>query len=148
MGLIEKEEAASNNYKLAEETIDGEKIVKLTRDNVARVEAMIRYNSDYRDAGDENKGIIKNKKGEIKYIGSSTYWLKQLKEIIYSENKKTLEGFNFEEIIENLVISIDNENSTHLNSDNKKRKECCYKKDNKIRKKKINRISKKSRRKI
>lgn len=148
MGLIEKETAASNNYKLAEETIDGEKIVKLTRDNVARVEAMIRYNSDYRDAGDENKGRIINKKGDIKYIGSSTYWLKQLKEIINSENKKTLEGSCFEEIIENLVISIDNENSTHLNSDNKKRKKCCYKKNNKIRKKKINRISKKSRRKI
>lgn len=53
----------------------------------------------------------------MKYIGSSSYWLKQLKELYDEDKEQSNEGYFYDNIIENIIISIDNENSTHLNSD-------------------------------
>ena len=107
MNLIQKEYELSADYRIDTETFDGNEIVKLTRDNVARVEAMIKTDSDYKDSGNSDKK------------GSSAYWLKQLEEIIKSKdkNKRTSENFIYADIIYYLVIAIDIENSTHLNSD-------------------------------
>ena len=101
MGLIEEELELSHKYELeAEDYENGEKLVKLTRENVAKVEAMINANSDYKESNDEK---------------SSSYLLKQLKEII--DDNKCISKDNYEELIKHIVITIDNENSTHLNSD-------------------------------
>ena len=52
MSLIEEEKINSEKYRLLEEIIEYNKkkvkIVKLTSDNVSRVEAMISTNSDYK----------------------------------------------------------------------------------------------------
>lgn len=121
MNLIKEETLASKKYELNTEIINykgvDEKIVKLTRDNVARIEAIIRTDSDYKNGKDINKKIEYDKNGKVKYNGSSSYWLNQLDEIIYSNKHKSSFGYSYEQIITNLIIAIDNENSTHLNSD-------------------------------
>ena len=52
MSLIEEEKINSEKYRLLEEIIEYNKkkvkIVKLTSDNVSRVEAMLSTNSDYK----------------------------------------------------------------------------------------------------
>lgn len=123
MGLIQNEMLAAKEYELKTEEIIYEKnkkvrIVKLTSDNVAGVEAMISTDSDYKNSWNDERKIIYDRNGKIKYIGSSHYWINQLKEIIDTDREKSKEGFTYEEIISNIIISIDNENSTHLNSDN------------------------------
>lgn len=122
MSLMQNESIASKKYLLETENIvfnkRENKVVKLTSDNVARVEAMIRTDSDYKDSSDINKKILIDKNGKVKYIGSSSYWLRQLKELLDSSEIQSSEGFTYEQVIGNLVIAIDNENSTHLNSDN------------------------------
>ena len=126
MNLIEEEKNNSEKYKLLEEIIEYDnkkvKIVKLTSDNVSRVEAMISTNSDYKQTEIGDDGIIYKQDGTIKYIGSSRYWILQLKEIIDTDLKYSSEGFSYEKIIENIIIAVDNENSTHLNSDKMGRK--------------------------
>lgn len=122
MGLIQEEAIKAEKYKLKIEKIDYNnkkiEIAQLTSDNVARVEAMILTDSNYKNSWNSEKGIIykKNKANqEIKYIGSSHYWLNQLKQFI---DKGILEQYDYEQIIRYAIIAIDNENSTHLNSDN------------------------------
>lgn len=121
MSLIEEEKLNSEKYKLLEEIIEYNnkkvKIVKLTSDNVSRVEAMISTNSDYKQVQDNLDGIVLKRDGKIKYIGSSRYWILQLKEIIDTDLKCSSKGFSYEDIIKNIIVAIDNENSTHLNSD-------------------------------
>lgn len=121
MNLISEETLESKKYDLDTEIINyngkSDTIVKLTRDNVAKIEAIIRIDSDYRNSKDKTKGIVYGKKGNVKYNGSSSYWLNQLNEIIYSTNEKSSSQYSYEEIIYNLIVSIDIENSTHLNSD-------------------------------
>jgi len=121
MGLIKDEELDSKEYELKTEEIEYKNklvsIVKLTSDNVARVEAMIATDSDYKNSWDDEKNIMYKRNGKVKYIGSSHYWLKQLKEIIDTNNLMSKDGFRYEQIINNVIIAIDNENSTHLNSD-------------------------------
>lgn len=121
MGLISEEMLASKKYELDTEEIEyrGERVrvAKLTRDNVAKIEAIIRTDSDYRNSKDIDKKIVYDRKGNIKYNGSSSYWLYQLQEIIYSKRKESSFGYSYDEIINHLIIAIDNENSTHLNSD-------------------------------
>lgn len=121
MSLITDELNASKKYRLDTEIINfngkEEAIVKLTRDNVAKIEAIMSVDSDYKDGKNVNKEISYDKKGNIKYNGSSYYWLNQLKEIIYSKKEISTLGYSYEQIIYNLIIAIDNENATHLNSD-------------------------------
>ena len=121
MGLISNELKESEKYMLKDEKIDNHfnsySIVKLTLDNVAKVEAMINTDSNYKNAEDDTLGMICSKNGKIKYVGSSSYWLRQLKEVIECKKIKSSQGYVYSEIIKNLIIAIDNENSTHLNSD-------------------------------
>lgn len=121
MSLISDEQYASKKYELDTEEIEynGEKvrILKLTKDNVARMEAIIKIDSNYKDSNDINKKILYDKNNKIKYNGSSSYWLNQLKEIIYSNKSISSFGYKYEEIIFHIIVAIDNENSTHLNSD-------------------------------
>lgn len=62
MGLIEEERINSKKYKLLEEMIEYNdkkvKIVKLTSDNVSRVEAMISTDSNYKQTEMDEDGII------------------------------------------------------------------------------------------
>ena len=109
MRLIQDEKEASKKYELEVEEINCNgkekvKIVKLTSDNVARVEAMIK--TGFGDNDPENKKL-------------STFWLIQLKEIIDSEDERSKDGFSYECIMEKLIKTIDKENRTHLNSDTK-----------------------------
>lgn len=127
MSLINDELYASKKYELDTEEIEynGEKvrILKLTKDNVARMEAIIKIDSNYRDSNDKNKEILFDKNNKVKYNGSSSYWLNQLGEIISSNKTISSFGYNYEQIIYHLIVSIDNENSTHLNSDKVGREE-------------------------
>lgn len=66
MVLINNELKDAEKYKLKDEEVEIEgkkhKIVQLTLDNVAKVEAMISSDSKYRNANDDTKKIEYNKK--------------------------------------------------------------------------------------
>jgi len=99
---IEQERKASRKYDLKRIKLkDGKYLVKLTHDNVARVEAMIRHNSDY-----SNSSKAENET-------SSAYWLSKLKDILINNNTNE----DYKTVIEHCVEKIDIENSTHLNAD-------------------------------
>lgn len=98
---IISEIALSNRYDLA---LDEQEMVVLSKENVAKVEAMIRNDSDYINAGSVDS--LNNRKG------STAYWVMKLKQVL----GRTCE-LSDREVIENLVCAIDRENSTHLNSD-------------------------------
>jgi len=125
MSLIKEEKINSEKYKLLEEVIEYNnkkvKIVKLTSDNVSRVEAMISTDSDYKRTQIGEDEIIYKKDGTIKYIGSSRYWISQLKEIIDTDLKCSSKGFSYEDIIENIIIAVDNEYNVPNGVDTKKK---------------------------
>lgn len=79
-------------------------LVELSRRNVAIVENMIRTDSKYRKSFNKDAGPSGD------YMGSSAYWLTQLE-------------YKYPEDIQNVVIALDIENSTHLNTDSVGRKE-------------------------
>lgn len=106
MNLIQSELENSRVYDLER---DG-KLVKLTPQNVAIVEAMVRADSNYTRLGDINQ--YPGKDGRP---GSVAFWMTQLK--LYLEGEKT--EYSREDIISNAVIAVDRENSTHLNADKK-----------------------------
>ena len=79
-------------------------LIELSRRNVAIVENMIRTDSKYRKSFNKDAGPAGD------YMGSSAYWLTQLE-------------YKYLESIQNVVIALDIENSTHLNADSVGRKE-------------------------
>lgn len=93
MNRIEREEKDSKEYYLQYYSDNG--LVELSRENVAKVEAMIHFNSSY-------SGEFKKKCEEL----SDVLW-----------GKKKIKKEEYKELIMSTVIAIDNENSTHLNSD-------------------------------
>ena len=101
---IQQEYDASRIYDLKQIQIkDGNHIVELTRDNVARVEAMIRQDSKYSNSHNPHSKT------------SSTYWLKQLKEVLI--DNKSVSAAEYSKIISHCVETIDRENSTRLKTD-------------------------------
>lgn len=90
MGIIKEELDGSIDYEIKKIEDRDTSIAKLTKDNVYRVEAMIRTDSNYKDSGNPNKrpdqayiDFIKendfNKKApKGKYCGSGSYWINQL----------------------------------------------------------------------
>lgn len=98
-----------------DDNIEG--IVKIKVENVAKVEAMIKNDSAYIRSGDELSKPVKSKKGNIKYPGSSAYWITQLKDILIKEYKESSDNYTYEECIKESINAIDRENSTHLNAD-------------------------------
>ena len=102
--------------KMIEEVVfQGKTLAKLTRDNVAIVEAMIRNDSAYIRSTDVNAAPIHNRRGGVKYGGSSAYWMTLLKNVLL--NHMSDSNYSYEKIIEGAVESVDRENSTHLNAD-------------------------------
>ena len=109
MNAIQKELELAKAKMIKEIDFNGKKLVRLTRDNVAIVEAMIRNDSAYIHSSNKNAKPIVNK-----YGGSTAYWMSLLKKVLLS-NEST--EYSYEEIIEYAVKSVDRENSTHLNAD-------------------------------
>lgn len=108
--------------KMIEEVVfQGKTLAKVTRDNVAIVEAMIRNDSAYIRSTDVNAALIHNRRGGVKYGGSSAYWMTLLKNVLL--NHISDNNYSYEKIIEGAVKSVDRENSTHLNADKCGRKE-------------------------
>lgn len=108
MTLIQQEEKLSVKYELKKNP-KNRKLVQLSQDNVARVEAMIRTDSAYSKTND-----IKNKK-------SSAYWMTELKKILI--DKAVVTPDCYKHIIKNCIEAVDRENSTHINADKIGRKE-------------------------
>lgn len=101
---IKAELAESLKYDLkCHKDKEGRELVLFTRDNVARVESMIRNDSDYSDQG----------------TSSATYWLRELSKVL-SGKKST---HKYEEIIQECVNGVDRTNSTHINADGVGREE-------------------------
>ena len=120
--LIQAEQTKSKEYALKENS-DG--LVELTEDNVARVEAMIASNSTYKKSANRACGPDGKK-----YNGSTAYWVTAFDDCV----KKNINNGNktYQDIIKNIVETVDRENSTHLNADNAGRAEitkriCGYK---------------------
>lgn len=85
-------------------------LVVLSRENVAKVEFMIRIDSSYRKSYDREAGPRGN------YHGSSAYWFSQLADIIDGTERST-DGYDRNKIINEIVGAIDRENSTRLTTD-------------------------------
>lgn len=101
--------------KMIEEVVDGNiTLAKLTRNNVAIVEAMIRNDSAYLRSMNVDAKPEYGKKGEEKYGGSSAYWMTELKSALLDQK---VSCNLYEKIIKGAVESVDRENSTHLNAD-------------------------------
>ncbi|MBO4231969.1 MAG: hypothetical protein J5862_01865 [Bacteroidales bacterium] len=99
---IQLERERAKNYELP--TIaSAPHLVALTRNNVAKVEAMIRTDSNYRISLGDDYGSDE----------FSPYWIKKLEK--YLKGESVVE--TIEDIVENIVKKLDKENSTHLNTD-------------------------------
>lgn len=109
---LKEEQIQKNKYLLSTEEFEGLQIVKLTTDNIARVEAMIMTDSGYAKSGDINAGPTYKKNGEEDYSGSTAYWMTKLKCALENNCNEDLRN-----IINHAVIAVDKENSTHINSD-------------------------------
>jgi len=118
---IQKELVLAKSKMIEEVIFQNKTLAKLTRDNVAIVEAMIRNDSAYIHSTDVNAAPTYNRKGEIKYGGSSAYWMTQLKTVLLGDGSDSV--YSYEDIIKGAVESVDRENSTHLNADNCGRQE-------------------------
>lgn len=73
MNVIQEELAAAKNKMIEEVEYNGHSLAKLTRDNVAIVEAMIRNDSAYIRSSDKTAVPVYGQNGKIKYGGSSAY---------------------------------------------------------------------------
>lgn len=111
---IQDELSLAKTKMIEEIQFQDKTIAKLTRDNVAIVEAMIRNDSAYIHSTDINAAPIYNRKGEVTYGGSSAYWMTLLKRALSNEQTKP---YSYEDIIIGAVEAVDRENSTHLNAD-------------------------------
>ena len=99
LNKIERERKKSEEYYM--DFYPDSDLVELSFENVAKVEAMIHFNSSY-------AGVFRDK-------------CKELSEVLLGCKKINKE--EYKELISDTVIAIDNENSTHLNSDKVGRKE-------------------------
>ena len=104
MNLIISEREASQKYMLkAVRTTKKDKgLVRLTANNVARAEAMFHTDSAYADSSNPNIDT------------SSAHTIMELKPYLFEGKSNRAE---YERLIRTIVERLDNENSTHLNSD-------------------------------
>lgn len=108
--LIKEEAREAEAFKLA--TVkgpDGKPLVRLTRRNVAKVEAMIATDSAYRREADRTVGP----KG--KYKGSEAYCVSRFVEAL--DGRKNIDDKEFRARVKAAVTAVDRTNSTHLNAD-------------------------------
>lgn len=122
MNIIQNEFEEAKKYMIE---IDNEinNIVKITPENVAKVEAMIKNDSAYLRSSDKFAKLEMSKKGNVKYPGSSAYWIMQLKDILIKGERKSGDNYIYEKCMQETINAIDRENSTHLNADGVGRKE-------------------------
>ena len=113
--IIQKELNLAKEKMIEEVCYNGKLLAKLTSNNVAIVEAMIRNDSAYIKSTDIKAVPKFNKKNKMVYGGSSAYWMTLLKDVLI-ENKDV--DYTYEDIIKGVVEAVDRENSTHLNADN------------------------------
>ena len=104
---IQDELKKSEDYKIRKVSKDSE-LAEITQDNVARIEAMISIDSDYRKSGNLDA------KPQKPYPGSTAYWVTQLKHILIDGKKVSQDSRNLEEILTETIAAINRENSTHL----------------------------------
>lgn len=114
---IQNEIEQSRQYMLKTFCFKGKELVQILPDNVYKVEAMIKNDSAYRKTFDKNAAPNKKNPG-----GSTAYWMAQLSNLMQDANIKNTDQ-EYRNVIEKVVISIDSENSTHLNADGVGRKE-------------------------
>lgn len=95
---IRNEQKAAEKYKLSS-IKDEPHLVALTEDNVARVEAMIQTDSNYRTSLEDEK--------------KSPLWIKRMGDFLTGKSR----DYQFKVIIGKIVEFLDKENSTHLNAD-------------------------------
>lgn len=114
MNIIQEELLLAKEKMLEEIVFNNTTLVKISRDNVAIVEAMIRTDSNYIKSSNKFASPKINTKGKETYGGSSAYWISKLKE--YFETNNT-DNTYYKELISGIVASVDRENSTHLNAD-------------------------------
>ena len=112
---IQDELELAKSKMIGEIVFQGNTLAKLTRDNVAIVEAMIRNDSAYIHSTDVSAAPVYNRKGEVKYGGSSAYWMTLLKRSLLDNVSDSV--YTYEQIIKGAVEAVDRENSTHLNAD-------------------------------
>lgn len=85
-------------------------LIVLSFENACKVEAMIKNDSKYGRASDENAG----RKGS--YPGFTAYWFNQMK-LLLDDLSIPSDDEKWKEVVKEVVCSIDRENSTHLNAD-------------------------------
>ncbi len=112
---ISRELEEAKKKMIEEVNFEGKTLAKLTRDNVAIVEAMIRNDSAYIHSTDVQAGPEYYRNGKVKYGGSSAYWMMQLKKRLKGD--ETSVQYSYKEIVQGAVEAVDRENSTHLNAD-------------------------------
>lgn len=112
MNTIKDELKLSRNYMIEDFRYNGKRLVKLTRENVAKTEAMIRNDSNYRRSTDIKAGPTESPQ---KYGGSEGYWMTQIKSLLSA--RKSSDGYTYNEAIKGAVEAVDRTNSTHLNAD-------------------------------
>lgn len=110
---ISAERKMAEKYFLETDTVNGEKMVQLTKRNVAKVEAMIAFNSAYNNS--KPKG--KNKKSTADLVSKFGKFTAASGTELDEANRT-----KYRRLIGKIVASIDRENSTHLNADKKGRK--------------------------
>lgn len=113
--IIQKELNLAKEKMIEEVCYNGKLIAKLTSNNVAIVEAMLRNDSAYIKSTDIKAAPKFNKNNKEVYGGSSAYWMTLLKDVLI-ENQDV--DYTYEHIISGAVGAVDRENSTHLNADN------------------------------
>ncbi len=107
MNKIQAEYNESRKYVIE---VGNDGLVVLSRENVAKVEFMIRIDSSYRKSCDR-KAVPRGN-----YRGSSAYWFSQLSDILDGTERST-NGYDRNRIINEIVGAIDRENSTRLTTD-------------------------------
>lgn len=112
MSISSEWKMAKKYYFLETDTYKGEKVVLLTKRNVAKVEAMIASDSAYKKSANPACGPDGKK-----YNGSTAYWVKAFDNYVNNGDRT----YSYQDIIVNIVEAVDRENSTHLNADNKGR---------------------------
>ena len=103
MNKIAEERRLSSKYDLSFKNVGDRIIVQLNKENVAKIEAMLRYNSSYRNSFNPMS------------LGSSAYYIKQFKEEFIINKSNDWERYKY--LLSNIINTIDKENSTHINSD-------------------------------
>lgn len=102
---IQEELELAKSKMIEEVTFQGKTLAKLTRNNVAIDEAMIRNDSAYMDSFDVGAGP--GKKDGVRYRGSSAYWMTRLKQFLL--NNVPDSAYSYEKIIKGAVEAVDRE---------------------------------------